>query len=432
MPASALALPFDELLTPSPADRRAHVRVAADHLPWVKSARLKYGPPLSLIDLSVGGAQVETDASLRPGSSLVVQIQGEDDEIAVASQVVRSHITSLFPTATYRSALAFKRALHVPGLETAADGKRSINAVHEFARLTLALKRRSPASDVRATDAAPVTEVSQAVLTAASIALEVQRGGAAAGHELGALIRDVVRGVEQGDALPALLDRIGQRLWHSAGVRTRIVDGARSRLSAPADALEFELAAVGDHPAGRLIVDAVRDGRRQEADLQLLKAAAQLVALVRDVYPPLEKPAAAVTASAAAQGYAKIVVRYLDGRLLKGYTNDLPGTKTYFHFASTPHAPQAARISVPIRQVKAVFFVRDFEGSAEYIESKDFGEKASGRRVAVTFLDDEVLIGTTLNYRPDGDGFFVVPADPKSNNERVFVVSHAVRQLQFL
>jgi hypothetical protein len=41
----------------------------------------------------------------------------------------------------------------------------------------------------------------------------------------------------------------------------------------------------------------------------------------------------------------------------------------------------------------------------------------------VTFADGEAILGTTLNYRPDGQGFFVSPADPGTNNTRIFVVS---------
>jgi hypothetical protein len=42
-----------------------------------------------------------------------------------------------------------------------------------------------------------------------------------------------------------------------------------------------------------------------------------------------------------------------------------------------------------------------------------------------------VLVGTTLNYRADAQGFFVVPTDPGANNTRVFVVSSAVRRVRF-
>jgi hypothetical protein len=81
--------------------------------------------------------------------------------------------------------------------------------------------------------------------------------------------------------------------------------------------------------------------------------------------------------------------------------------------------------------LKAVFFVRDFDGNPAYIDRDVGGGAAAGRRVEVTFVDNEVVRGTTLSYRPDGYGFFVVPADPQANNQRIFVVSGALRHVRF-
>lgn len=78
-----------------------------------------------------------------------------------------------------------------------------------------------------------------------------------------------------------------------------------------------------------------------------------------------------------------------------------------------------------------MFFVRAFAGDPDHVEQKVFDSPAHGRRIEVTRLDDEVLVGTTLNYRTDSTGFFMFPADPRANNLRVFVVSSAVRQVRF-
>ena len=87
---------------------------------------------------------------------------------------------------------------------------------------------------------------------------------------------------------------------------------------------------------------------------------------------------------------------------------------------------------MPIGYLKAVFFVRDFEGNPDYKEDMTIELSGAGRKVAITFLDDELLLGTTLNYRPDGIGFVVLPNDPKSNNIRTFVFSRAVRHVRFV
>jgi hypothetical protein len=61
--------------------------------------------------------------------------------------------------------------------------------------------------------------------------------------------------------------------------------------------------------------------------------------------------------------------------------------------------------------------------SGAYRDCKTFTARSQDRRVEVTFADGEAILGTTLNYRPDGQGFFVSPADPGTNNTRIFVVS---------
>ena len=50
----------------------------------------------------------------------------------------------------------------------------------------------------------------------------------------------------------------------------------------------------------------------------------------------------------------------------------------------------------------------------------------------MTFLDGEVIAGSTLSYREGGVGFFVTPADTESNNVRLYVVSTATRSVRFL
>jgi len=97
---------------------------------------------------------------------------------------------------------------------------------------------------------------------------------------------------------------------------------------------------------------------------------------------------------------------------------------------SVTAAPQE-RVIVPLARLKAVFFVRDFAGNPGYVERTDGGELQHGRRIEVTLIDDEVIVGRTLSYRADGHGFFVVPADPLANNIRVFIVSSSVRQVRF-
>jgi hypothetical protein len=129
----------------------------------------------------------------------------------------------------------------------------------------------------------------------------------------------------------------------------------------------------------------------------------------------------------------KVVVRYSCGRLVKGFTQDFLPTKKLFHLIPVDN-PSGKPMEVFIEDLKAIFMVRDFVGHSVYKERKKYieGEKPSGKKVEVTFIDGEVLVGTTLGYNTKRQGFFIFPADPKSNNIRVYIVSSAVEKVRYL
>ncbi len=129
----------------------------------------------------------------------------------------------------------------------------------------------------------------------------------------------------------------------------------------------------------------------------------------------------------------KVVARYIDGRRVKGFSQDFFPNKDRFHIYPAAK-PSGEAVEVLVKELKAVFFVQVFTGNPLYNERKKYveGEKPSGRKVEVTFMDGEVLVGTTLGYDPGRPGFFLFPADPKSNNLRVFAVSTAVKKVRYL
>ena len=129
----------------------------------------------------------------------------------------------------------------------------------------------------------------------------------------------------------------------------------------------------------------------------------------------------------------KIVIRYLSGRILKGFTSDFFPNKDVFHIISDDEPGSKAK-EVRVAELKAIFFVKDPAGNPKHEELKAFDPATPivGRKIRVLFKDGEVLLGTTQGYQPNRPGFFVTPADPKSNNERCFVVSAATREVSFL
>jgi hypothetical protein len=257
-------------------DRRAHPRLSAHDLRWLRRARLKHGPSVTLIDLSVGGVLLETDDRLCPGLDLTLEIVGVN-RFVVPFRVVRAQIASLRDRTMYRGACEFSQPLAMPDLL-----------------------------------------------------------------------------LQSGSATGALLPSASS---------TETPGSSTAKLSA---------------------------------------------------------------------GWSMVVLRYLDGRSVRGFSNDFSSSRMQFHLWPSVTAPSSQQMIVPLSRLKAVFFVREFEGDPTYIEQQTFEVAPHGRKMEVTFLDGEAIIGSTLSYRPEGSGFFLCPADPRSNNLRIFVVCSSVRHARFI
>jgi hypothetical protein len=128
----------------------------------------------------------------------------------------------------------------------------------------------------------------------------------------------------------------------------------------------------------------------------------------------------------------KIVARFQDGRLVKGFTNDFLPAKDVFHLVPADSAPGSKPQEVKVFDLKALFFVRDFAGDAGHQGGQDFAKPPVGRKIKVVFKDGETLLGTTQGYQPGRSGFFILPADAGSNNERCFIVAAATQDISFI
>ena len=130
----------------------------------------------------------------------------------------------------------------------------------------------------------------------------------------------------------------------------------------------------------------------------------------------------------------KVVARYTDGRMVKGVTSDFVPAKERFHVSEAQAAPGAKPVEIQTKDLKALFFVRDFAGNPQHGDRNLFdpAHPPIGRRIRVEFGDGEVLIGTTQGYQPGRPGFFMVPADPGSNIERCYVVTASTKDVRFI
>jgi hypothetical protein len=127
----------------------------------------------------------------------------------------------------------------------------------------------------------------------------------------------------------------------------------------------------------------------------------------------------------------KVVVRFSDGRVQKGTTEDFFPNRPSFHLR--PLGGNEV-LDIKCKELKAVFFVRDFAGDPQRRESRGFEQAtvdiSRGKKIAIRFKDGELVFGYTLTYMPDRSGYFITPADPVSNNLRIYVLAHATREVK--
>jgi hypothetical protein len=139
----------------------------------------------------------------------------------------------------------------------------------------------------------------------------------------------------------------------------------------------------------------------------------------------------ALDARNAPGAWQKVVARYREGGMLKGYTMDFHPSRGQISLWPTIDARPSERSIVPLTRLKALFFVKDFAGDGTHVPVIPGAKRMAGRAIEITFFDREILQGTTLGYRPDAVGFFVTPDDSRGNNQRVFVITAAVRNVRF-
>lgn len=128
----------------------------------------------------------------------------------------------------------------------------------------------------------------------------------------------------------------------------------------------------------------------------------------------------------------RVVVRKLDKGLIKGFLDP----KGYLASEIEVLDREGHLVRVPMSEIKAVFFVRDFEGNPDRAERKIFRSRPrlAGLWVRMTFKDTEVLEALLPNNLLETDplGYLVTPPDVYSNNLRVFIPRTALSEMEVL
>jgi hypothetical protein len=129
----------------------------------------------------------------------------------------------------------------------------------------------------------------------------------------------------------------------------------------------------------------------------------------------------------------KVVVRRFDREPVAGFVNP----QSYLQPGGMEVLSLSGSLAViPYHEAKAVCFVRDFDLEAPPPERRIFNTRPrlNGIWVRMRFRDGELMDGLLANnlLQLEPYGFTVVPPNPSSNNQRIFVPRAALTDLQVL
>jgi RNase P/RNase MRP subunit p29 len=101
------------------AAKRQYIRLTPENTPSLKGITLTQGTTARVVDISRGGALIETDVRLVPQQKITFKVQMEQGDFRVSGSVLRSSIKSL-QGPIYQSSIVFENPLNIlDGLEPA-------------------------------------------------------------------------------------------------------------------------------------------------------------------------------------------------------------------------------------------------------------------------------------------------------------------------
>jgi len=150
-------------------------------------------------------------------------------------------------------------------------------------------------------------------------------------------------------------------------------------------------------------------------------------------------------AQSAEAAQIKIVAHTNDGRLFKGFLDQniqsLPSSDGVPRPATLPEqlklrSTDGSDHTVRLKDLKALFFVKTFDGSKQYTETKFFSAHPvlEGIWARLHFNDNETIEGVIYNslHFLTNDGFFLKPPDPHSNNQMMYVLKGSLRDFRIM
>ena len=104
--------------------RRQWTRLSPENTPSLKGIAMTQGNTARVVDISRGGALIETDVRLCPQTKISFKVLMESGDFRITGSVLRSSIKSLKGTPIYQSAIVFENPLTM--LDDIDAGKASV------------------------------------------------------------------------------------------------------------------------------------------------------------------------------------------------------------------------------------------------------------------------------------------------------------------
>ncbi len=129
---------------------------------------------------------------------------------------------------------------------------------------------------------------------------------------------------------------------------------------------------------------------------------------------------------------SKVIVRTRDGKVYRGFSGH-----GYIDSSSvTVIGRDGENTKYAHRDLKAVFFVKNFKGDPTYKTLK-FLNKSPGKKwvwMRVRFSDGEIFEGRAKNDSSlfDGPGLWLWPSDEDDNNEALFAIRKTIERIEIL
>ena len=125
---------------------------------------------------------------------------------------------------------------------------------------------------------------------------------------------------------------------------------------------------------------------------------------------------------------SNVVVRLKDKTLLKGKITNFSTLHDFFQLELL----NGDSVMVSIDKIKAIFFVKSFEGNKQYTYKYEDNFLWVGDKITFKFDDGEKMVGYSQDFEFTPKGYFITPADVNGNNTYVFASKSAIGSMSFL